>query len=139
MSEYEVQVDRKKCIGAGFCEKLAPQLFKLDENNRSTIKGGNGKGDVLSLAIGPAQLEECVEAAKVCPSYAIEVINRNTGKSVLGIEPGKEIPVRKIKARYESRKEWVMDTLGFFTIKPFLMKALFVSATTTQSTSWLLK
>ncbi len=119
MPEYEVRVDRKKCIGAGFCEKLAPQLFKLDENNRSTIKGGSSKGNVISLPIGPAQLKECVEAAKVCPSYAIEVIDKRTGKSVLGIDPDKEIPVKKIKAHYESRKEWVMDTLGFFTIKPF--------------------
>ena len=119
MSEYEVRVDRKKCIGAGFCEKLAPRLFKLDENNRSTIKGGSTKDEVVSLSIGPAQLEECIEAAKVCPSYAIEVIDKKTGKSVLGIEPDKKIHVKKITASYESRREWVQDSLGFFTIKPY--------------------
>ena len=119
MSEYEVRVDRKKCIGAGFCEKLAPQLFELDTNNRSAIKGGSRKGEVISLSIGSAQLAECIEAAKVCPSYAIEVVDKKTGKSVLGIEPDKKIPVKKINASYESRKEWVQDSLGFFTIKPY--------------------
>lgn len=114
MQEYEASVDRKKCIGAGFCEKLAPKLFKLDGKNRVTLKSGSA-----SVGIGEVDLKQAVEAAKVCPSYAIAVISKKTGKSVLDIEPEKKIPVKKITASYESRKEWVMDKLGFFTIKPF--------------------
>ncbi len=116
---YEVSVDRKKCIGAGFCEKLMPRLFKVDNGNRVTLAGATANGNSQSVAIGEADLKKATEAAEVCPSYAIEVISKKTGKSVLGIEPEKKIPVRKIVARYDSRKEWQMDSKGFFTIKPF--------------------
>lgn len=117
--EYEVRVDRKKCIGAGFCEKLMPKLFKVDGSNRVTLTGGAARGDTMSVAIGEADLKAAVEAARVCPSYAIEVVSSNSGKSVVGIEPDKKISVKKIAASYESRKEWKMDEKGFFTIKPF--------------------
>lgn len=119
MVEYEVRVDRKKCIGAGFCEKLVPRIFKLDNTSRVMLVGAAAKGDIQSLAVGEADLKESVMAAKVCPSYAIAVINKATGKSMLDIEPEKHIPVRMIDAHYNSMKEWVMDPLGFFTIKPF--------------------
>ncbi len=115
MPEYEVRVDRNKCIGAGFCEKLAPQLFKLSEGKVALVSGRSAS----SVLIGESDLPAAIDAAKVCPSYAIEVLSKKTGKSVLGIEPDKEIPVMKIKAAYDSRKEWVMDPTGFFTIKPF--------------------
>lgn len=118
MQEYEVRVDRKKCIGAGFCEKLMPKLFKVDDSSRVSLIGA-AKGDLMSAAVAEADLKAAVEAAKVCPSYAIAVISKKTGKSVLGIEPEKKIPVKKITASYESRKEWKMDEKGFFTIKPF--------------------
>ncbi len=116
--EYEVRVDRKKCIGAGFCEKLMPKLFKVDESSRVTLIGA-AKGDSVSAAVAEADLKAAVEAAKVCPSYAIEVVGSNSSKSVVGIEPDKKISVKKIAASYESRKEWKMDEKGFFTIKPF--------------------
>jgi ferredoxin len=110
MSEYKITADRKKCIGAGFCEKLSPELFSLDEDNKVVLK----KSD-----IGKDQLKEAVTAAKVCPSYAIDVIKTKKGKSVLDIEPEKHLKVKLIKAYYDSKKEWVMDKKGFFTIKPF--------------------
>ena len=118
MQEYGVGVDRRKCIGAGFCEKLMPKLFKVDDSSRVTLVGA-AKGDTMSAAVAEADLKAAVEAAKVCPSYAIEVVRSSTGKSVLGIEPEKEIPIKKITASYDSRKEWKMDPKGFFTIKPF--------------------
>ncbi|MBI2175974.1 DUF4346 domain-containing protein [Candidatus Woesearchaeota archaeon] len=117
---YEVRVDRKKCIGAGFCEKLMPQLFKVDEAGKATLKGVVAvNGNTVSLSVGEGGLKDSVMAAKVCPTYAIAVTNRATGKNVLDIEPEKHIEVRNIKAHYDSMNEWSMDPLGFFTIKPF--------------------
>lgn len=118
MTNYEVRVDRRKCIGAGFCEKLMPKLFKVDDSSRVTLIGA-AKGDLMSAAVAEADLKAAVEAAKVCPSYAIAVISKKTGKSVLDIEPEKKIPVKQIVASYDSRTEWKMDEKGFFTIKPF--------------------
>ena len=120
MSEYEVKVDRKKCIGAGFCEKLTPEIFRLDDEKKATLKGSiKVSDDVVTMNIGGELFKASLMAAKVCPAYAIDVIDKSTGKSALDIEPEKHIPVRVIDAHYDSMKEWVMDPKGFFTIKPF--------------------
>lgn len=120
MAEYEVRIDRKKCIGAGFCEKLVPRMFKLDVKNKATLNSGVVVGnETVALTVGDVDLKDSVMAAKVCPSYAISVSNKATGENMLDIEPEKHIPVKMIKAHYDSMKEWAMDPLGFFTIKPF--------------------
>jgi len=120
MPEYEVHVDRRKCIGAGFCVKLMPEVYSLDEQKKVVLREGVKSGEnAMSLGVGKKSLNSSVMAAKVCPSYAIDVIDRMTGKSMLNIAPGEEIPVRKIKAGYDSLKEWKMDPKGFFTVKPF--------------------
>lgn len=115
--QYEIRIDRKKCIGAGFCEKVAPETFLVDERSKVALKGA--PLTAISLEIGPDRLKQAVEGAKVCPVYAIDVVDKVTGKSILGIEPEKKLEVRKIIAHYDSAKEWQMDPLGFFTIKPF--------------------
>ena len=119
MPEYEVRIDRSKCIGAGSCEKLSPSMFHVDENGKVALKENSKPIAAVALVIGDGKLKQAVEAAKVCPVYAIDVIDKATGKSVLGIEPGKKLEARKIIAHYDSMKEWSMDPLGFFTIKPF--------------------
>ncbi|MBI2141185.1 DUF4346 domain-containing protein [Candidatus Woesearchaeota archaeon] len=120
MADYEVRVDRKKCIGAGFCEKLVPRMFKVDAKNRATLNNGVVVGDeAVALTVGDTDLKDSVMAAKVCPSYAISVANKATGENMLDIEPEMHIPVKMIDAHYDSMKEWSMDPLGFFTIKPF--------------------
>ncbi len=120
MPEYEVRVDRKKCIGAGFCEKLMPKSFKVDETGKAMLKGGVVvNSDTSVLSVGDSDLKESIMAAKVCPTYAISVVDKTTGKNMLDIDPEKHIPVRMITAHYDSMKEWSMDPKGFFTIKPF--------------------
>lgn len=120
MADYEVRIDRKKCIGAGFCAKLTPEVYSLDDGKKVVLREGVKTGeDAMSLGIGEKSLSANIMAAKVCPSYAIDVIDKKTGKSVLDIDPSKSLPVRMIDAHYDSMKEWVMDPNGFFTIKPF--------------------
>lgn len=120
MADYEVRVDRRKCIGAGFCEKLVPRMFKVDAKNKATLNSGVIVGnETVALTVGDTDLKDSVMAAKVCPSYAISVANKATGENMLNIEPEKHIPVKMITAHYDSMKEWSMDPLGFFTIKPF--------------------
>jgi len=111
MAKYEIRIDRKKCIGAGFCEKVLPAKFTVDSSRKVVVKNGSGVDD--------KSLQLVLEAAMVCPVYAIDIINKETGKSAIQIKPGKKAAVRFIKANYDSRKEWKMDPNGFFTIKPF--------------------
>ncbi len=118
---YEVKIDRKKCVGAGYCEKLMPSLFKVDSRNKVALVW-NGKKNLRSVKITKTYLEAAASAAKVCPVFAIQVLK--SGKSILNIAPDVKTKVRKIKAHYSSRKEWVMDKKGFFTIKPFPQKKI---------------
>ncbi len=120
MADYEVRIDRKKCIGAGFCAKLTPEVYSLDRQKKVVLREGvKTSEDAMSLGIVEKSLNANIMAAMVCPFYAIDVIDKKTGKSVLDIDPSKSLPVRMIDAHYDSMKEWVMDQNGFFTIKPF--------------------
>jgi ferredoxin len=72
----KVSIAREECIQCGSCEILCGQVFKLPENDKSTIvekyrTGGNpGEGEV------PQELEKCVQAAAdACPVTAISTEN----------------------------------------------------------------
>jgi ferredoxin len=113
MKKYEVRIDRDKCVGYGFCEKVSPNFWFIEEGKARIKNENNGM-----LVIDESSLKSNISAAKVCPALAIDVIDLETGKSVTGIEKDK-IGIKKIVACYDSRKEWAMDPKGFFTIKPF--------------------
>jgi len=119
MAKFEVKVDRTKCKGFGHCEKVSPGFWFVDKDGKARIKNGSDSGKYNTLIVDTAGLKENLEAARVCPTNAIDVINTETGTSITGIEKDKELPVREITAHYDSRKEWRMDPKGFFTIKPF--------------------
>jgi ferredoxin len=68
----KVSIAREECIQCGSCEILCDKVFKLPENDKSTIvekyrTGGNpGEGEV------PPELEKCAQtAADACPVTAI--------------------------------------------------------------------
>ena len=57
-----VEVDLDRCEGNGICEKLAPQLFELDEDDYSVVK----------LDPVPPELEELANrAVDECPRAAL--------------------------------------------------------------------
>ncbi len=57
-----VTVDHQLCEGVGYCERVAPQVFRLGENGRSTVVAPHP----------PASERDAVEeAATLCPSRAI--------------------------------------------------------------------
>ncbi len=57
-----VEVDLDRCEGNGICEKLAPQLFQLDEDDCS----------VVQLDPVPVELEEvAAKAIEECPRAAL--------------------------------------------------------------------
>lgn len=58
----KIEVDRNKCIGCGTCAALAPEVFELDENNKSRVKNANGE-----------KLETIKLAADSCPTKAIKI------------------------------------------------------------------
>lgn len=71
IGKYKVSVTREKCIGAGSCEAIAPNVFKLDEENIATVISQDGNTD-----------DEKLLAAQSCPTNAITVIDTETGEQV---------------------------------------------------------
>jgi len=62
----EVKIDREKCIGTGNCVDLAPKVFELDDEGKSTVIDASGADD-----------ETLKEAAESCPVEAITLIGED--------------------------------------------------------------
>ncbi|MBD3250383.1 MAG: hypothetical protein GF381_02335 [Candidatus Pacebacteria bacterium] len=60
--QYQVQVDRSKCISAASCIALAPQTFQLDDQELAKVICQNCDSDQAKLL-----------AAQSCPTGAIKV------------------------------------------------------------------
>ncbi|UGT66819.1 ferredoxin [Nocardia gipuzkoensis] len=59
-----ISADRERCIGAGMCALLAPEVFDQDEND----------GRVRLLDPGPQRGHSAVrEALAACPSGALDI------------------------------------------------------------------
>ncbi len=64
---YVPQVDENVCAAHGDCVDIAPQVFELNDT---------------AHVIGAGPPELIMEAAEVCPSVAITVIDEDTGEQV---------------------------------------------------------
>lgn len=62
----KIILDREKCVGCGSCVAVAPELFKLNEQDFKSelIKEGELSDD---------ELQKAKESVSVCPAGAIEV------------------------------------------------------------------
>jgi ferredoxin len=59
-----VSVHRDVCVGSGYCQRIAPEVFDLDESGLAVV--------LLAHPAGP-QLDAAREAEGSCPSLAITV------------------------------------------------------------------
>lgn len=71
IGKYQVEVIREKCIGAASCVAIAPEVFKMDEEEIAVIISQDGNDDETKLL-----------SAQSCPTAAIIVTNRETGEQV---------------------------------------------------------
>jgi ferredoxin len=62
LSEVQIRVDRALCIGSGDCVDTAPDVFRLDDEDKAVVIDPNG-----------APLDDVLEAAGNCPVTAIFV------------------------------------------------------------------
>lgn len=120
---YKVVYDWKNCTKAGRCFNLRPKQWIPDSDGRAELKGSrlNAETGKYELLITEEDLEDYRSAALICPSYVIDIVDADTGKSILNLKPTPEAEKSKVpalRARYDSASEWVMDPKGFFTIKP---------------------
>lgn len=64
---YIPTIDTSACAAHGDCVDLAPQVFALEE---TAVVIGDGPDDLI------------IEAAELCPSLAITVIDSETGAQI---------------------------------------------------------
>lgn len=64
---YLAEIDESACAAHGDCVDIAPEAFALDD---------------VARVIGTAPDDRLLEAAELCPSTAIRVIDRVTGEQV---------------------------------------------------------
>lgn len=68
---YIVRVDRDRCRGFACCTRIAPKVFQLDEEGKSTVVDPQGASDRMLLL-----------AAEECPTEAISIVDEESGKRV---------------------------------------------------------
>lgn len=76
-----VEVDPDKCLGFGSCVIVSPDVFRLDERPGQGVFQSRAKLDVLDEA-GGKDYENLSIAAQSCPTQAITIIDRKTGKRI---------------------------------------------------------
>lgn len=77
----QVVVDPDKCLGFGSCVIVSPDVFRLDERPGQGVFQSRAKLDVLDEA-GGKDFENLLIAAQSCPTQAITIIDRKTGKRI---------------------------------------------------------
>lgn len=70
--KYQVKVIADKCIGAASCVAVAPQAFKLNDQQIAIVLDSINKETDENLLL----------SAQSCPTLAIEVIDTETGEKV---------------------------------------------------------
>jgi ferredoxin len=66
-----IVIDRLRCIGSGSCADTAPDVFQLDEADRSVII--NPRGAIPDVIVA---------AAESCPVDAIKIIDEQAGQQL---------------------------------------------------------
>ena len=77
----KVEVDADKCLGFGSCVIVSPDVFRLDERPGQGVFQSRAKLDVLDEG-GGKDFENLRIAAQSCPTQAISIIDRKTGKRI---------------------------------------------------------
>ncbi|MGA2789142.1 MAG: ferredoxin [Candidatus Bathyarchaeia archaeon] len=77
----KVEVEADKCLGFGSCVIVSPDVFRLDERPGQGVFRSRAKLDVLDEA-GGKDYENLLIAAQSCPTQAITIIDRKTGRKI---------------------------------------------------------
>ncbi len=75
MDRYRVTYDRKGCIGAGECEALSPELWKLESNGKAKLIGAalDDKTQKFIIEMDETQAKKQQAVAGSCPTGCITV------------------------------------------------------------------
>jgi ferredoxin len=76
MNKLTIKVDTKLCIGAASCVGIAPDLFRLDEENVAYLIDPATGEDKTSITIDASDGDKALieEAIENCPTSAISLV-----------------------------------------------------------------
>ena len=78
---WKVDVDADKCLGFGSCVIVSPDIFRLDERPGRGVFRSRAKLDVLDET-GGKDFDRLRMAAQSCPTQAISIVDRKTGRRI---------------------------------------------------------
>ena len=79
--DWKVDVDADKCLGFGSCVIVSPEIFRLDERPGQGVFRSTAKLDVLDET-GGRDFDRLRMAAQSCPTQAISIIDRKSGRRI---------------------------------------------------------
>lgn len=84
--KYKIVYERKDCIGAAACTAVS-KLWVIKErgDGKADLLGSESKqnNDIQEKIIDENQLEEMMEAARVCPVNVIHIYDLETGEKII--------------------------------------------------------
>jgi len=72
---YMIIYKKSECIGAGECEALSPDLWKVNNEGKAILNGAtlNPQTGNFELIISDDKYEKEFEVSRACPSGCIEI------------------------------------------------------------------
>ena len=71
--KYKIEIEREGCIACGSCYSIDPNHFEPDDEDKSTVVGGETDADVSSGVFDDEKIETAREAEDSCPTSVITV------------------------------------------------------------------
>jgi ferredoxin len=68
----KITIDEDECVGDGVCCEEAPNTFEMNDDAKAVVKGGAHDDE-----------ETVIEAARNCPTDAIQVEDADTGEVIV--------------------------------------------------------
>ena len=86
MKKYKVVYDRKDCIGAIACTAVSKMgVIKEGWDSKADMVGSESKqnNDVQEKIIDETELQDMMEAARVCPVNVIHIYDLESGEKII--------------------------------------------------------
>ena len=118
MRKIKVEYYRNKCIGQGNCASIAKDYFEL-LGKKAILKNSKKKdGNIYCIEVNcdDDTATSLVEVGKACPVNAIRIIDAEKNEDIVSVKVNED-KVKETVAEYDDKKEFVIDSKGYFLIR----------------------
>jgi len=116
--KVRVILNKQSCVGNEACLKPQSEFIEMI-GEKAHIKESIAENGMWQreLDLTNDQIEKLKQAAQLCPTNSIQVINLQTGEELVQTEVTKQQGVKRVQAEYDDEKEFVLDPNGYFLIR----------------------